>query len=129
MVVLFLLTPHGSHGNAGDPSPLVVLLIIGVSLVFMVLVAVASVPFMFTYPLIIDKGLGGIEAIKVSARAALAHFGGLIGLALVLMALGFAGVFCCYVGAFLVMPISFGAQMIAYERIFGLSEKSPAAVS
>jgi len=33
---------------------------------------------------------------------------------------GLAGVCCCYVGAFFVMPISLAAHMVAYEQVFGL---------
>jgi uncharacterized membrane protein len=32
--------------------------------------------------------------------------------------LGIVGVICCYVGVFLVMPVSFAANAIAYRRVF-----------
>jgi hypothetical protein len=36
--------------------------------------------------------------------------------------LGFAGVLLCYVGVFLVIPITLAAVAVAYEQVFGLGE-------
>ncbi len=35
-------------------------------------------------------------------------------------ALGIAGVFLCYVGVFLVFPVTFSAMAMAYEQVFGI---------
>ena len=78
--------------------------------------------FTFTYPLIMDRGLSGLEAVKLSFRAARANLGGLLLLALANALLSFAGLLCCYVGAFLVLPITFGTHWICYERVFGMKE-------
>ena len=76
--------------------------------------------FLFTYPLIADRKLDALEALSLSARAVRGNLGGALGLVLLTFAMGLGGVCCCYVGAFFVMPITFGAQMAAYETVFGL---------
>jgi hypothetical protein len=92
----------------------------------MVVSLIVGVLFMFTFPLIVDRGLSGIEALKTSARAALGNLGGLVGLVLLNLLLGLLGVMCCYVGAFLVMPFSFAAILIAYQQVFGPEAKTTA---
>ena len=74
--------------------------------------------FLFAYPLIVDRNLSGLDAIKLSYRAAVKNLSGIIGLMLLMGALGILGVLACYVGVFFVMPISFGAYAVAYRRVF-----------
>ena len=74
--------------------------------------------FMFSFPLIVDRGLGGLDACKLSARAVMGNLGGLLGLFAVLFLLGILGVLACYVGVFFLMPFSFGAIAVAYRQIF-----------
>lgn len=97
------------------------------AVVWLVLIAIMiliSMLFTFAYPLIVDRRLGGFDAIKLSMKAAMANFTGLLGMVLLSALLSFVGVLACYVGAFLVMPITFGAIAVAYEQVFGLSEGS-----
>lgn len=94
-------------------------------LVMIVLLVLLSVVFTFAYPLIVDRRLSGVEAVKLSVKAALGNFWRLLGLLLMTGFMGFVGVLFCYVGAFLVMPISFAAIAMAYEQVFGLSDLQP----
>ena len=66
--------------------------------------------------------MSGVDAVKLSAKAALANFWSLLGLLLLNGVMGFAGLLLCYVGLFLVLPISFAAIAVAYEQVFGLGE-------
>jgi uncharacterized membrane protein len=93
-------------------------------LVFFMIVALllVSVVFTFTYPLIVDRKLSGLEAVKLSAKAALGNFWSLLCLLLLNGLIGFAGVLLCYVGVFLVFPISLAAIAVAYEQVFSLGE-------
>lgn len=118
---MFLLMRNGAN-QAVDPAqflhaflPFFALMMGAIMLVSLVL----GVLFMFTFPLIVDRGLSAIEALKTSARAALGNLGGLVGLVLLNMLLGLLGTMCCYVGAFLIMPLSFAAVLIAYQQVFG----------
>jgi uncharacterized membrane protein len=63
--------------------------------------------------------------VKLSIRAGLANFWRLLGLLLLNGLMGFGGVLLCYVGVFLVLPISFAAIAMAYESVFGLGEFKP----
>jgi uncharacterized membrane protein len=74
--------------------------------------------FLFAYPLIVDRKLAGLDAIKLSYRAALQNLGGIIGLLLLMCVLGILGVLACYIGVFLMMPVSFAAYAAAYRRVF-----------
>jgi uncharacterized membrane protein len=94
-------------------------------LVMIVIILVMSVVFTFAYPLIVDRRLSGINAVKLSIKAGLANFWRLLGLLLLNGLMGFAGVLLCYVGVFLVLPISLAAIAMAYESVFGLGEFKP----
>ena len=116
-----------SQGN--NPEPAVVFGFIGVAAVFWILLLLfilfVSVLFSFTYPLIVDRGLTGTDAVKLSSRAALANFWPLLGLLVLQTLLGAVGMLFCYVGAFFILPITFGALAVAYEKVFGLAEVTP----
>jgi len=123
--ILFYISMFAMMAAAGS-EPGIVLGFFGFwAIVWIVLIAVlilVSMLFTFAYPLIVDRRLSGFDAIKLSAKAAKANFWGLLGMVLLSSLLTFVGVLLCYVGAFLVMPITFGAIAVAYERVFGLSE-------
>jgi len=115
--------------SSGQPDPGIVLGFFGfwgiILLALMVLLILLSIAFTFAYPLIIERRLSGFDAVKLSVKAAMANFWGLLGLTLLSGLLTFAGVLLCYVGAFLVVPITFGALATAYEQVFGLREVQP----
>lgn len=119
---LFLIMPR--QGGELEPSSLfgffAVLAVFG--LIMMVLIIVLSVIFTFSYPLIVDRKMSGLDAVKLSARGALANFWPLLGLLLLNGLIGFAGVLLCYVGVFLALPVTFAAIAVAYEQVFGLGE-------
>lgn len=94
----------------------------GVEMIFVIIVMTVSICieifFMFAYPLIADRKLSGMEAVKLSFKAGKANFGGILGLLLLNALLGIAGVLLCVVGVYLSLPISFAAQAVAYRRVF-----------
>jgi hypothetical protein len=122
IVVTIIVTAGQASGRPPTaPGALAVTLIVaGIGILLLGLILISTV-FVFTYPLIVDRGLTGVDAIKLSLRASLANFWGLVGLALLTMVAGLVGVMCCYVGAFLVLPITFGAYTAAYVKVFGLA--------
>lgn len=121
-VGLFLIMPR--QGGELEPSSLfgffAVLVVFG--LIMMVLIILLSVICTFSYPLIVDRKMSGLDAVKLSARGALASFWPLLGLLLLNGLIGFAGVLLCYVGVFLALPVTFAAIAVAYEQVFGLGE-------
>ena len=115
--------------GGGPPNPAALLGFFGLVVVFwlvvVVLLIVLSVVFAFAYPLIVDRRLSGLDAVKLSIRAALANFWRLLGMLLITGLLNFVGVLFCYVGVFFVLPIGFAAIAAAYEQVFGLGEVRP----
>ena len=118
---IFFLMPRN-----GDPDPSAMLGFFGLFAVFwivmMVLLILVSVGFTFAYPLIVDRRLSGLNAVKLSIKAGMANFWPLLGMLLLNGLLSLGGALFCYVGAFLVVPIGFAAIATAYEQVFGLSE-------
>ncbi len=100
-----------------DPT-LIFLPLIGTALLGVIIGTLISSLFIFAFPLIVDKGLSGIDAVKLSLRAALANFGGILGLLLLCGLMSIAGALACYVGSILVLPIMFGAYAVAYRKLF-----------
>lgn len=124
-----LIVMMGQQQSGGEPNPGAMFGFFGVFAVFwlviIVLLVLLSIVFTFAYPLIVDRRLSGIEAVKLSIKAALANFWQLLGLLLMTGLMNFVGVLFCYVGAFLVMPVGFAAIAMAYEQVFGLGEFQP----
>jgi hypothetical protein len=121
---VFAVLTSVSHRGSAAPIALFAGFILGLFVVMVVAMSIGMF-FVFTYPLIVDRRLSGLEALKLSARATWANFRGLLGLALLNFALSMAGLICCYVGAILVMPVGLGAIIVAYGKVFGLAENKP----
>ncbi len=120
MVVGMVASMQSSRGRGPDDAAAVAFFIgmIVIFLVIFLLSILLGIFFIFTFPLIVDRKLSGVEAVKTSVKAALANFGGVCGLVLLGALLTFAGVLLCYVGAFFVLPITFTAHAVAYRRVF-----------
>ncbi|MGH9904451.1 MAG: hypothetical protein ACRD8U_02575 [Pyrinomonadaceae bacterium] len=118
----FILIMVSQGGSEPDPASLfgfLVVMIVAV-LVLIVVILLISLVFTFSYPLIVDRRLSGLEAVKLSARASLANFWSLFALLLLNGLLASAGALLCYVGIFLAFPVTFAAIAKAYEQVFGL---------
>lgn len=118
---LFFMMPRN-----GEPDPGALFGFFGLFAVFwlvmMVLLILVSVGFTFAYPLIVDRRLSGLNAVKLSIKAGMANFWQLLGMLLLNGLVSFVGLLFCYVGAFLVLPITFAAIATAYEQVFGLAK-------
>jgi len=112
--------------QSGEPNPAAAFGILSgfmlLWVVVLVLVVLISIGFTFSYPLIVDRKLSGLDAVKWSFKAALGNFWRLLGMYLLTGLISILGLLLCYVGMFLVFPIVYGAVAIAYEQVFGLSE-------
>jgi hypothetical protein len=73
---------------------------------------------MFTYPLIVERNLSGMDALKLSAKAVWGNLGGVVGLILAEFVLGFIGYLACGIGLYFVFPIMFAGVLVAYRRVF-----------
>ena len=87
-------------------------------LAFAVFHLITGLIFGFAYQLVVERNLSGWQATKLSVRAANANLGGVLGLALMEIALGALGIVLCGVGLFFVMPLTKAAWTIAYRQVF-----------
>jgi len=114
-----------AQGNSGDPNPAAAFGIMGAFILFWLVVVIViifiSIGFTFSYPLIVDRKLQGMAAVKLSFRGAMANFWRLLGLSILSSLLSICGVLLCYVGMFLVFPIVYAAIAAAYEQVYGLA--------
>jgi hypothetical protein len=126
LYVGMLATMVAASQAGEEAAPVAMLSFVFIMLLFyaiiMVVVIVISVGFTFAYPLIVDRGVPGLDAVKLSFRAAFANFWRLLGMSFLGALLGIGGVLLCYVGIVLVFPITLSAVAVAYEQVFGLSE-------
>ena len=93
-----------------------------VIIVSFVLIIIISVGFTFAYPLIVDRRLNGLDAVKLSFKAGMANFWRLLGMMLLTGLMVTVGMAFCVIGMFLVLPISYAAIAAAYEQVFGLKD-------
>jgi hypothetical protein len=73
---------------------------------------------MFTYPLIVERGLSGVNAFKLSARAVWKNLSGVVGLILGEFVLGILGYLACGIGVYFTLPIMFAGVFVAYRKVF-----------
>lgn len=127
-VIMFLILGIDNAQN-GPPSAGFLFGILaaygGLFLTLGVLIALISVPFTFVFPLVIDKNMQAMEAIGASWKAAKMNFMGIFYMHLLHMFIAGIAALCCYLPAFLFMPLAFGATYTLYQDIFGISNANP----
>ena len=120
MVVGMVTALSSSPGHEGQEA-FMSMLFVGMGVMFAAIILfsiIAGIFFMFTFPLIVDRRLSGLQAVKTSVRAGLGNFSGVLGLTLLNALLSFGATFLCYIPGLLVLPITLAAQAIAYRRVF-----------
>lgn len=122
---IVMIAAFSLQAAVDDSAPVAVFLVFAMFglfwLVIMLLVIVVSIGFTFAHPLIVDRKMQGFDAVKLSFRAAMANFWRLLGMSVLSGLLSAVGFLACYVGMFLVLPITYGAVAAAYDQVFGLS--------
>ena len=125
--VFFIVAMVAQGGN--EPNPVALVGVFAAFVLFWIVVIavlmVVSIGFIFSYPLIIDRGMQGFDAVKLSFKAGMANFWRLLGLMMLnfLLSLG-VGLVTCGVGIIFLIPVGYAATAIAYEQVFGLSDPS-----
>lgn len=92
-------------------------------LIFIIVMVCFHTLLMFAFPLIVDRKLGGFDAIKLSAKAAWKNLGGVTGLILVNMGLTILGYLALCIGIYFVIPIIIATNVVAYRQVFPAREK------
>lgn len=115
----FIITA-GLQRNPQNPG--IIWTILGIYLaiitVLAVLMACLHALIIFAFPLIVEHNLSGIEAFKLSARAALKNLGGVVGIIAIQFGMLFAGMLACYVGMLFVFPLLYAGVFVAYRKVF-----------
>ncbi len=107
-----------SHHN---PPPSAIALLLTGTLVMLVPTVYLGIGWLFTLPLIMDKGLDFWPAMQLSRQVVGRHWWTTLGLSLLVGILSLVGLFLCCIGLFFTMPLAFVTTMNAYEKMFSLS--------
>jgi uncharacterized membrane protein len=111
-----------SQGGSGGGNPAAALGMMVIVFLFVIFILIMSVLiqalFIFMYPLIVDKKLSGMDAVKTSFSAVRANLGGVFGLVLLNLGVTLLGVLCCYVGVFFVVPVTMASHAVLYRKVF-----------
>ncbi|MFT5523849.1 MAG: putative membrane protein [Pirellulaceae bacterium] len=77
-----------------------------------------NIIMMFVFPLIVDRGLSPMQAVKTSWAAGRANAGGIIVYMLLSFVVGFVGLLVCIIGVYFVLPVLYAGQAVVYRRVF-----------
>jgi hypothetical protein len=105
--------------------------VLGFGVLFIVYIALAlavQAATMFVFPLIVDRGLAPMDALKTSWAAGKANLGGLIMFFFMSFVLSLLGALACGIGVFFVLPILFAGNAVVYRRVFPGQAPMKAAV-
>jgi len=112
--------PHGRVST--EESQQFVFAFLGVELMFAAVIIIVSILveifFMFAFPLVADRKMSGLDAVKLSFRAGRANMGGVLGLMLLNALFSMLGILACIIGVYFYLPIAIASQAVAYRRVF-----------
>ena len=92
--------------------------VLAIEVVFAFVMVCIHTLLMFSFPLIVDRGLSAVEAIKTSSRAVLKNMGGVVGLMIVGFALSILGYLALCIGLYFVIPVMFAGNVVAFRKVF-----------
>jgi hypothetical protein len=101
------------------------------AMVFVVGIVVAisfQILMTFALPLVVEEGLGAIDACKRSASAVMDNLGLVVGLVALQSLLMVVGALACLIGVVFVFPIIVASTAVAYREIFGLNSTREGAI-
>lgn len=128
VLYIFMIVFAQAGSRHGDPDPAAAmgfLAVFGIYLpIMLILLTILSIGFAFAFPLIVDRGLSGVNAVKHSFRAGMANFWSLFGLLFLNGLLSLAGALVCGVGVYFVLPVTFAALAVAYTQVFGVARRA-----
>ncbi|PYS87066.1 MAG: hypothetical protein DMF62_13725, partial [Acidobacteria bacterium] len=107
------------EGNV-DSSLLIGTFAVAVLIDIIVAVAMTVVHslIIFAFPLLIDRKLNAVDAIKLSARASLQNIGGIAGMIVLQFGMVILGWLAFCVGLYLMIPILTATNLVAYRKVF-----------
>src|SRR5436190_2733457 len=107
------------EGNV-DSSLLIGTFAVAVLIDIIVAVAMTVVHslIIFAFPLLIDRKLNAVDAIKLSARASLQNICGIAGMIVLQFGMVILGWLAFCVGLYLMIPILTATNLVAYRKVF-----------
>lgn len=106
-------------GKDADPTVIMATFVgaLLIDLVVAIIMTCIHSLMIFTFPLIVDRKLSSLDAIKLSARAALKNVGGIAGLIGINFVLVLLGQLVC-IGLYFVIPVITATSLVAYRKVF-----------
>ena len=114
---LIVAAVMGSNLSESEAMALV-LGALAIDSVFILLMVCFHTLMMFTFPLIVERNLGAIDAMKLSAKGVWKNLGGIAGFYGVAFILSFIGALACGIGTYFVIPIILAGTAVAYRKVF-----------
>lgn len=105
--------------TAGEAGMLGGLVLVGViDLIVLIVMVSFHTLLSFTFPLIVDRNLSAIDAMKTSARAVWQNLSGVAGIVGVNFVLMLIGMLALCIGVYFIIPIMAAANVVAYRKVF-----------
>ncbi|QQS33058.1 MAG: hypothetical protein IPM50_00295 [Acidobacteriota bacterium] len=95
-------------------------ILIAVELVLGIIMVGLHSLLIFAYPLIAERKMSAMQAMRLSSRASWQNLGGITGLIAVAFGLSILGYLMLCVGIYLVLPLIMAATAVAYRKVFPL---------
>ena len=117
-VAVFLLVEPQPNGGNAPPSIAMFALIFSFYAALLVANLLIILPFLFTFQLIADRHVSGIDAVKISFQGVRRNLFGLIGYMIVLTIVSLVLAMMCYLPVLFFLPVSFASLFVLYREIY-----------
>lgn len=108
----------GGSRVSGDELMAVLAIALILDLVIAIAMTIVHSLLIFSFQLIVDRGLSGWESVKLSARAVMKNLGGVGGLIALNMLMTIGGMLAFCIGIYLVIPLITATSIVAYRKVF-----------
>ncbi len=99
-------------------ATLLITAVVGIGFILLIIPGIiVAIMLYFTTYLVVDQGLGPIEAMKESKRITEGHRWDIAALIGLLILIVIAGVICLFVGIFVAIPVTLLATVAAYRKL------------
>ncbi len=108
----------GGSRVSGEELMAVLATALTIDLVIAIVMTCVHSLLIFSFQLIVDRGLSGWESVKLSARAVMKNLGGIGGLIALNMLMTIGGMLVFCIGMYLVIPLITATSIVAYRKVF-----------
>ncbi len=116
-VPIIAVTLTGQKMNESELFSFFAAVFIG-EMIFVLLMVCLHTLLIFAFPLIVDRKLSAVNAIKTSSKAVWHNLSGIAGLMGVSCVVGIVGYLAFCIGIYFALPLIFTASAVAYRKIF-----------